>query len=748
MPEIKLDNDVSIQKEKLDLSEQKEEGDYFKNRRYQSRVVKTKLQIDFQQIKQSFKERLTNDHLKSQLINTPRDANTPVNRAKLDKHIHNFKAIQNKQYSQIIYQNIFKTRFRRKEEYLQNQGLSMQSQKFIEEQLVQDLNIFQLYKDILFLKKAIMILLDKQQLAALKLVGCSQQFLDTQMGNIDNMLSSRCSNINSEELEFSEHKEEIQSFNNNKNNYKSQRIKTKWQVDQQNVIQEFENKFKYENLKISTLYSPKETKRLHIKLYSKKNMENLQNLKAMYDLNFSSIVHKNIFKTKCFKKQQYLINQGLDQQTKQFIEDQLVKDMNIFQLYQDILLLKKAIMIILDKQQLSAIKLIGLSQNFLNIQKGNLNRNQIFQCEFELSEYKEENESIQNKKYKSQVIKTKLFVDTQYVKQDLKNQFIYQNLRSSTINSPKEIQQTLKEKVCFNKLVGFSKDFLGIQNQAKEILQQVQTNDKKMSHFEDQFAASISEELKLVEYEPDSTKGQQIVDKKNCKDQKSENEYNEFAEQIQIFKENQYESQQIKTKQQVDLNQIKTDLKYTFFKERLTIQTPRSPQQAFLKKQSFGFNYILQRFQAIFNQKFIQEIHKNIFQTKFRKKQEYLLSQGLDQHTKKFIEEQLIKDLNIFQLYKDILFLKKAIMVLLDKQQLAAIKVMGCSQKFLQFQQNEMQTLLRFQTNEKMASHFEEQYSLWISEDLQYQNIQQFLQKCQNDQNMSEIDRRIFSSIY
>ncbi|KAL4480122.1 hypothetical protein ABPG74_020638, partial [Tetrahymena malaccensis] len=217
MPEIKLDNDVSIQKEKLDLSEQKEEGDYFKNRRYQSRVVKTKLQIDFQQIKQSFKERLTNDHLKSQLINTPRDANTPVNRAKLDKHIHNFKAIQNKQYSQIIYQNIFKTRFRRKEEYLQNQGLS----------------------------------------------------------------------------------------------------------------------------------------------------------------------------------------------------------------------------------------------------------------------------------------------------------------------------------------------------------------------------------IKLVEYEPDSTKGQQIVDKKNCKDQKSENEYNEFAEQIQIFKENQYESQQIKTKQQVDLNQIKTDLKYTFFKERLTIQTPRSPQQAFLKKQSF-----------------------------------------------------------------------------------------------------------------------------------------------------------------
>ncbi|EAR91961.2 AMP-binding enzyme family protein (macronuclear) [Tetrahymena thermophila SB210] len=189
-PEIKANNNNGTEQEKLDMNEQKGESDYFKSTQYQqSRTIKTKLQIDFQQIKQSLRENYFYNKIRNSNVSTSREANTAVGRYKLDKHMQNFKAICSQKYSQIIYKNIFKTRFRKKEEYLQSQGLSKQSQKFIEDQLVKDLNIFQFYKDILFLKKAIMILLDKQQLAALKLVGCSQNFLEAQKDNIDSGLS-------------------------------------------------------------------------------------------------------------------------------------------------------------------------------------------------------------------------------------------------------------------------------------------------------------------------------------------------------------------------------------------------------------------------------------------------------------------------------------------------------------------------------------------------------------------------------
>ncbi|EAR98733.2 AMP-binding enzyme family protein (macronuclear) [Tetrahymena thermophila SB210] len=118
-----------------------------------------------------------------------------------------------------------------------------------------------------------------------------------------------------------------------------------------------------------------------------------------------------------------------------------------------------------------------------------------------------------------------------------------------------------------------------------------------------------------------------------------------------------------------------------------------------------------------------------------------LKSQGLGKQRKKKIEEQLIKDLDILQFYKDIIFLKKAIMMLLTQDQLASINFIGCSSYLL----DQKQSFLEIQTGK--LSHFEQQFSIINSEDLQSQYFQKFLRKCYDTDNINEIDSRILNSI-
>ncbi|KAL4495894.1 hypothetical protein ABPG73_010962 [Tetrahymena malaccensis] len=73
---------------------------------------------------------------------------------------------------------------RNKEEAKQKILSDIQRQN-IEYLLDKELDIYQFYQDILFLKKAVMILLSQDQLAALQLVGCSSQFLDMNIKELE-----------------------------------------------------------------------------------------------------------------------------------------------------------------------------------------------------------------------------------------------------------------------------------------------------------------------------------------------------------------------------------------------------------------------------------------------------------------------------------------------------------------------------------------------------------------------------------
>ncbi|EWS75506.1 AMP-binding enzyme family protein (macronuclear) [Tetrahymena thermophila SB210] len=141
-----------------------------------------------------------------------------------------------------------------------------------------------------------------------------------------------------------------------------------------------------------------------------------------------------------------------------------------------------------------------------------------------------------------------------------------------------------------------------------------------------------------------------------------------------------------------------------------------------------------------------EKLQSILFRFRFFDKKEYLLSKGLDYQQKKIIEKQLSKDLNIFEFYKDILFLKKAVMILLSSEQLAAIKIIGCSSNFLE----QPKTLINkdnFLNNTGSLNYFQEQYNLFESENLQFEKIEQFIKRCQQNTSLTEIDKRLLSSI-
>ncbi|KAL4469925.1 hypothetical protein ABPG72_006565 [Tetrahymena utriculariae] len=143
------------------------------------------------------------------------------------------------------------------------------------------------------------------------------------------------------------------------------------------------------------------------------------------------------------------------------------------------------------------------------------------------------------------------------------------------------------------------------------------------------------------------------------------------------------------------------------------------------------------------NQKFYDAIIKKIkFVFRLLGKNKYLQCKRQEIEHKNLIEKQLMKDMDILQFYKDIIFLKKAIMMLLTQDQLATLKFIGCSFNLL----NKKQITTDIDLNQ--LSHCEQQFAVFNSDDLQEQNAQKFLERCSNQNNMNEIDQRILNSIF
>ncbi|EAR98223.2 tetratricopeptide repeat protein (macronuclear) [Tetrahymena thermophila SB210] len=106
--------------------------------------------------------------------------------------------------------------------------------------------------------------------------------------------------------------------------------------------------------------------------------------------------------------------------------------------------------------------------------------------------------------------------------------------------------------------------------------------------------------------------------------------------------------------------------------------------------------YYKQKFKAIQNKNFLKSVQRAIYMVKFPNISNIcrlfkkVKNKNTENHfNKKLIEGQVNQQLDIFQLYKDVIFLKKAILLILSKEQLAAIQLVGCSSQYLEIQNNQ-----------------------------------------------------------
>ncbi|KAL4469729.1 hypothetical protein ABPG73_017754 [Tetrahymena malaccensis] len=153
----------------------------------------------------------------------------------------------------------------------------------------------------------------------------------------------------------------------------------------------------------------------------------------------------------------------------------------------------------------------------------------------------------------------------------------------------------------------------------------------------------------------------------------------------------------------------------------------------------------INKLKAVNNLNLLQKIRKMVLGFRLCKKKKYLKQKGLSTQMIKVVEQHVRKELDILQLYKDIILIKKAIMILFTPEQLATLQLIGCSSKYLN--QNSSETDSSKLNEYEELSYYEQQLQLFQCIKLQNKQIQSFLKRCQVSSNLSEIDQRILSSI-
>ncbi|EAR86455.3 AMP-binding enzyme family protein (macronuclear) [Tetrahymena thermophila SB210] len=110
------------------------------------------------------------------------------------------------------------------------------------------------------------------------------------------------------------------------------------------------------------------------------------------------------------------------------------------------------------------------------------------------------------------------------------------------------------------------------------------------------------------------------------------------------------------------------------------------------------------------------------------------------------IQKQLLGELNILNFFSDFMFLKKAIMLILTQDQLAALKCIGLSSNILDLDQKNIEN--SFDQYENSLSHYEKQNLILKSEKLQQKFIDNFMNRCSGSSNkLNDLDIQILSQL-
>ncbi|KAL4453953.1 hypothetical protein ABPG74_003836 [Tetrahymena malaccensis] len=159
-------------------------------------------------------------------------------------------------------------------------------------------------------------------------------------------------------------------------------------------------------------------------------------------------------------------------------------------------------------------------------------------------------------------------------------------------------------------------------------------------------------------------------------------------------------------------------------------------------------DYHIKKTKIIQNKSILKNVHSKIFKLRCFKQSEYQQFLGLDPNDKQIIEKHVNESLDILQIYKDLILLKKAIMILVSKEQLAALQLIGISSEYMKSQNNLQQnSQLKNENKYKKMSYLEEQYCILKQNDLKEQYIKSYFEKMQQGQTITEVDQRILNSL-
>ncbi|KAL4507331.1 hypothetical protein ABPG73_012019 [Tetrahymena malaccensis] len=821
----------------------------------------------------------------------------------VQKYLQNFRLIQSMKFSKIVNMFLFKRVNlrcckRKKDEQAQNQNYFKTQKVKIEQQINKNLDILELYKDILQIKKAIMVLLKKDQFAALRLIGCSSDFLNFNFNQSENKKDEhRLAQLQSTYLQkylqilknskFLEQKEELKEQdvrtqrdmknseelkeqdileNNYLNEIQTSNFKPKYILDfknskikktqdlknidqkfdqivfksQQIICQNPKNQLynyrehseisssplnradttiknrqntreisQFDSLQIPIFNSQNQNKlqaeeiqdkQFDSIIYEKNNLQeqivdNKKNYKLdQFNINIyfqlaklvkskqvSSQIHSFLFENRFCKKRSHSQEECLLQRQKEKISSQICSDLNIFSFYKDILFLKKAVMVLLNQEQLAMLQLVGCSNDYLNFSQSEL-ENLLVNEQNRFSHF-EKQHSILNSEQ----------IHSVYIQKFLKrcqSQEILNKIDKRILSSlPKtQLQSTYLQK--YLQILQFNK-FLEKNDQQ---IDQEMENQKDMKNSEELKDQDILENNYLNEIQTSNFKPKYILDFKNskyCQKQQEFQNINSKIDQI-IFKSQQMIQQDPKNKiankgEQYDvssspINRDDTTIKNiqntheisqfdslqipifnsqnknksqaeeiqnkqldSIIYEKNNLQDQIAVTKKNKKLDQFNQNIYFQLAKLVKNRTVSTQIHSFLFENRFCKKRNNRQEECLAQLQKEKISSQICSDLNIFSFYKDILFLKKAVMVLLNQEQLAMLQLVGCSNDYLNFSQNELENFLV--NEENRFSHFEKQQAILNSEQIHSSYIQKFLKRCQNKNILNKIDKRILTKL-
>ncbi|EWS74166.1 AMP-binding enzyme family protein (macronuclear) [Tetrahymena thermophila SB210] len=172
----------------------------------------------------------------------------------------------------------------------------------------------------------------------------------------------------------------------------------------------------------------------------------------------------------------------------------------------------------------------------------------------------------------------------------------------------------------------------------------------------------------------------------------------------------------------------------------------KQTENIFLNKKIME-DIISSKLKVVHSNKLRHAIYNLIFKFKFFKSKAFLLHKGIDHKQLIQIDQEAKRSQNIYQLYEDVIFLKKAVSMLLSQEQLAAIKLISLTDNYFNLDLKRENLIEQYKSMENKLNYFEKQFIMFQSEQLQSEYIQQFFMNYQNLRIKNEVDKRIISSI-